>query len=42
MHDWINSDTASLKAGINDGTFQQRFATMFEELVEEETAAGGH
>jgi hypothetical protein len=42
MHDWVNSDTASLKAGINDGTFQQRFATMFEQLVEEEEAKGGH
>jgi formate-dependent nitrite reductase cytochrome c552 subunit len=41
MHDWVNKDTASLKAGINDGTFQQRFAHMFEKYVEEE-AAGGH
>ena len=42
MHDWINSDTASLKQGINDGTFQQRFAKMFEEIRAEEEADGGH
>ncbi len=42
MHDWVKTDTASLKNAINDGTFQQRFATMFDEYVGEEATGGGH